>query len=105
VLSPVSGLVVTVTHGLLRRLDASIAASGPHDFAVREQRFVSVPPASTASHPNVWWRWPTPLLGDEVGRFIILIYRNCQQNIFVAGARQVLADLPDGAMCLRWLRN
>src|SRR5688572_30390818 len=39
-LSPVSGLVVTVTHGLLRKLSASIAAPGPHDFAVRGQCLV-----------------------------------------------------------------
>jgi hypothetical protein len=59
VLSPVSGLVVTVTCGLLHKLDASIAAPGPHDFAVRGQRFVrrqATPDAaaSTASHPNAW---------------------------------------------------
>jgi hypothetical protein len=40
VISPVSGLVVTVTCEYLRKLDASIAAPGPHDFAVRGQRFV-----------------------------------------------------------------
>src|SRR5450631_1129121 len=30
-----SGLFVTVACGLLRRLDAGVEASGPHDFAVR----------------------------------------------------------------------
>ena len=42
VLSPVSGLVVTVTPEKLasHELDASIAASGPHDFAVRFGVFV-----------------------------------------------------------------
>src|SRR2546427_2642297 len=60
-LSPVSGLVVTVTPEKLasQELDASIAAPGPHDFAVREQRLVRrekrlTLPASTASHPNAW---------------------------------------------------
>src|SRR5262245_30009876 len=38
-LSPVSGLVVTVTCRSLRKLSASIAAPGPHDFAVRFKRF------------------------------------------------------------------
>ena len=40
-LSPVSGLVVTVTSAekIPPKLDASIAAPGPHDFAVRFQRF------------------------------------------------------------------
>src|SRR5207253_10336855 len=40
VLSPVSGLVVTVTCELLHKLSASIAAPGPHDFAVRPGVFV-----------------------------------------------------------------
>jgi hypothetical protein len=36
-----------------RRLDASVGASGPHDFAVRSQhRPSSAPPASTASRPT-----------------------------------------------------
>jgi hypothetical protein len=35
VLSPVTGFVATVADGYLRQLDASIGASGPHDFAVR----------------------------------------------------------------------
>jgi hypothetical protein len=38
VLSPVTGLVATVACGRFpfHRLDASVGASGPHDFAVRE---------------------------------------------------------------------
>ena len=35
VLSPVIGLVVTVVSASSRQLDASVGASGPHDFAVR----------------------------------------------------------------------
>jgi hypothetical protein len=35
VLSPVTGFLATVACELLRELDASIGASGPHDFAVR----------------------------------------------------------------------
>jgi hypothetical protein len=40
VLSPVTGLIVTVISEKLasRKLDASIGASGPHDFAVRVTR-------------------------------------------------------------------
>jgi hypothetical protein len=34
-LSPVTGLFATVACGYFRRLDASVGASGPHDFAVR----------------------------------------------------------------------
>jgi hypothetical protein len=36
VLSPVTGLFATVVSGYRRQLDASIGASGPHAFAVRE---------------------------------------------------------------------
>jgi hypothetical protein len=35
VLSPVTGLVVTVACEPHRKLDASVGASEPHDFAVR----------------------------------------------------------------------
>jgi len=35
VLSPVTGFLATVARGLLHDLDASVGASGPHDFAVR----------------------------------------------------------------------
>jgi len=40
VLSPVTGFVATVISEKLasRKLDASIGASGPHDFAVRDLR-------------------------------------------------------------------
>jgi hypothetical protein len=34
VLSPVTGFVATVACGYFHKLDASIGASGPHDFAV-----------------------------------------------------------------------
>src|SRR5258708_21315164 len=37
-LSPVTGLFATVTCGSLHKLDASIGAPGPHDFAVRISR-------------------------------------------------------------------
>jgi hypothetical protein len=35
VISPVTGLIVTVACELIRKRDASVGASGPHDFAVR----------------------------------------------------------------------
>ena len=34
-LSPVTGFFATVACGSFRKLDASVGASGPHDFAVR----------------------------------------------------------------------
>jgi len=42
VLSPVTGFLATVASGIIfRELDASIGASGPHDFAVRLARHSS----------------------------------------------------------------
>jgi len=52
VLSPVIGLLVTVTLRSVSflELDASVEASGPHDFAVRVTAHSShAPPASIAS--------------------------------------------------------
>jgi hypothetical protein len=52
-LSPVTGLVChRHRRSCLCRLDASVGASGPHDFAVRKSAPSSLaPPASTASRP------------------------------------------------------
>jgi len=52
VLSPVNGSFATVAPKKLasQELDASTAASGPHDFAVRIQRVRLAPFASIASH-------------------------------------------------------
>src|SRR2546430_2443736 len=52
VLSPVNGSFATVAPKKLasQELDASTAASGPHDFAVRFQRVRLAPFASIASH-------------------------------------------------------
>src|SRR5258708_31631445 len=51
-LSPVTGFLATVTCGSLHKLDASIGAPGPHDFAVRisyaRQSQLSRPPHPTA---------------------------------------------------------
>ena len=48
--------------GLTAKLDASIGASGPHDFAVRVSAFVSHTAASTAARPNVHDDREAPLL-------------------------------------------
>jgi hypothetical protein len=52
VLSPVTGFVATVARKKIasRQLDASIGASGPHDFAVRDLRCSSKAP-SRPPHP------------------------------------------------------
>ena len=64
-LSPVIGLFVTVTSRTHPRdLNASVEASGPHDFAVRKQPPSSEAPlASTASRSNVRDDRETPLCG------------------------------------------
>jgi hypothetical protein len=66
VLSPVNGSFATVACGYYRKLDASTAASGPHDFAVRDRpRSSVVAPASTASHRNVRDDRDPPLICRE----------------------------------------
>src|ERR1700677_1305155 len=63
------------------RLDASVGASGPHDFAVRRRhRPSSAPPASTASRPYVRDVAQRPL---RVGRdpiAIVLIWVRGQEK-------------------------
>jgi hypothetical protein len=50
VLSPVTGFIATVACGYFHELDASIGASGPHDFAVRVSAVrLRAPHASIAS--------------------------------------------------------
>jgi hypothetical protein len=56
VLSPATGLVATVAPEkplASRELDASVGASGPHDFAVRISTARGDTPASTAAPPHV----------------------------------------------------
>jgi hypothetical protein len=50
-------------------LDASVGASGPHGFTVREiSAFVKAPPASTASRTNVRDDHDTPLKWDGMAK-------------------------------------
>jgi len=68
VLSPVNRLVATVaSRNSSAKLDASMRASGPHDFAVRGRRLVR----STARPPHltpVRDDRDTPLMWDETAR-------------------------------------
>src|SRR4051794_21641395 len=52
VISPVIGLVVTVALRSPAKLDASVEASGPHDFAVRVQHRSSAAPNSVHRIPS-----------------------------------------------------
>src|SRR5436190_8841440 len=74
-----SGLVVTVTPEKLasHELNASIAAPGPHDFAVRSRTIRLWTAASIASRaPRVVTMAIRPSGGHETALVIILIFRN-----------------------------
>jgi hypothetical protein len=62
-LSSVTGLVFyRRLRNVFRKLDASVGASGPHDFIVRKAALSSAaPPASIASRTNVRDDRETPL--------------------------------------------
>src|SRR5205823_1163204 len=79
-----SGLVVTVTPEKLAShgLSASIAAPGPHDFAVRSRTIRLWTAASIASRaPRVVTMAIRPSGGHETMLLILLIFRNEKRNI------------------------
>ena len=90
VLSPVSGLVVTVTPEKLasQELDASVAAPGPHDFAVRLRSFVHAPKARLNKsvhripHPTCRDDHDTPLLWARDERGYNSDLQNCEAKYF-----------------------
>jgi hypothetical protein len=67
------------------QLDASVEASGPHDFTVRACAFVKAPPASTASRSNVRDDRDTPLLWDGMARHTPVIWVRFKQEYFCEG--------------------
>jgi hypothetical protein len=84
-LSPVIGLVChRRQRNCFRQLDASVEASGPHDFAVREARTFVFRAASRPPHPvpNVRDDRETPLCVGQDGALIILIWVNREQEYF-----------------------
>ena len=67
-----------------RELDASVGASGPHDFAVRlTRRSSSVAKASTASRPNVRDDGQRPSARGGTVQSIILILANRELKYFL----------------------
>ena len=80
VLSPVTGLVChRHLRNTFRKLDTSVGASGPHDFAVRVQRFRPAricarltPPRPPHPAPNVRDDRDTPLLWDGMAGVVDL---------------------------------
>src|ERR1700678_2201283 len=83
-LSPVTGLVCH--HRLAdtsAKLDASVGASGPHDFAVRKITRSSVaPPASIASRPYVRDDRETPLCVGGMAVDIEVIWVRSEPEYF-----------------------
>ena len=95
VLSPVSGLFChRRRRDTSRQLSASIAAPGPHDFAVRLGVFVrrKKTPDAKASIASRAQRVVTmairPSGGRETAGLILLIVRNAKRNIFVCRTGQ-----------------
>ena len=84
-LSPVTGLFC---HRRSREalapqeLDASVGASGPHDFAVRIGTLVSRTAASTASHPNVRDDGQRPSSGTGWRELVALICPTAKAKYF-----------------------
>ena len=84
-LSPVSGLVVTVALEKLasKELSASIAAPGPHDFAVRSRTIRLWTAASIASRAQRVVTMAIRPSGErETVSYIVLICRNCKRKIY-----------------------
>src|SRR3954452_11614555 len=69
-----------------RKLDASVEASGPHDFAVRistvRQKHQPRPPHPV---PNVRDDRDTPLRWDGMARLIVLIWVRSETECFCKG--------------------
>ena len=95
VLSPVNGSFATVAPEKLasQELDASTAASGPHDFTVCVGRVRLAPPASTASHRAFVTMANAPLVGETTG-VMELIWVAREAEYFCARGWTAFADLP-----------
>ena len=80
-----------------RELDASVGASGPHDFAVRIRRRSSIaPPASTASRPASVTIASRPSVGRDGGRYRFDLGQ-AESGIFLRkGLDRQSTDLPVG---------
>ncbi len=100
-LSPVTGLSCHRRRAdTSAPLDASVGASGPHDFAVREACVrlsqASRPPHLTATFVTIATR---PLIRVRRAELKHRFARRVKRNIFREGAGQVFADLPGGLLC------
>src|SRR5436190_8154945 len=87
VISPVIGLSChRRQRNYFRKLDASVEASGPHDFAVRiTQRSSALPSRPPHPVPNVRDDRDTPLMWDGMARLIVLIWVRPETECFCKG--------------------
>jgi hypothetical protein len=87
VLSPVTGLVChRHRRNCLRQLDASVGASGPHDFAVREPApFVCAPPRPPHPAPYVRDDRETPLCLGRDDSLYSCFYQTGKRKILREG--------------------
>jgi hypothetical protein len=81
VLSPGTGLIAPVVHGLVeedRELDTSTGMPGPHDFTVREN----------CARRNATPRPPHPALNVRDDAYAPLIERGCEEENTMFGKRE-----------------
>ena len=107
-LSSVIGLFVTVVGGkLFHQLDASVGASGPHDFAVRfTRRSSAAPSASIASRPTSVTIAIRPSVWDGMAGLIILIWVGGKADYFSTGLDRAQISAGGGrAPCTRAVRG
>ena len=104
-------MFATVAGELLRRLDTSVGAPGPYDFAVRLKRFrQKALSASTASRPAFVTFARAPLCGDGTVSDILLIWVCGEAEYFckwgwTLGAINCPGDLPVGQRFAGWVER
>jgi hypothetical protein len=104
VLSPVNGSFATVIPGKLasRGFDASTAASGPHDFAVREQLALVLRKRRVHRISPRVRDVRTPLSSGETRGVKPLICPTAKAKYFYAKVWTGFADLPVVLFCRMW---
>ena len=92
------GFLATVACGCFRKLDASIGASGPHDFAVREASALVFSAARVHRiPPHVRDDRETPLQRDGTAGDMKVICASMEGEIFLQkGLDRQITDLPVG---------
>jgi hypothetical protein len=107
VLSPVNGFIATVIPGKLasREFDASTAAPGPHDFAVREQLALVLRKRRVHRFSPRVRDVRTPLSSGETRGFKSVICPTAKAEYFCCEHWTVFTDLPVVLFCRMWNRR